>query len=251
MLKKHFAYLCTFVAFVIAKTNKVEFVSPIWNASYLNQAFNKTIKYVQSQCFGPVMTSLSQGTPDNFETIVHKMKKHATNPKQTRRVNELHTLINLRPCVGSNKLLRVEARLKNADLPTDTKHPITLPGRHPPTRLVVLSAHAGSAYALMETRQKFWIIHGVSSVKHYLADCASCTLRKAKPVRQLLAALPVCRLTACNKPFKFCSLDYLGPRAGLRRGLMGLQPQAHPKICRPLYQVNKVIKVTDAITFKK
>ena len=40
-------------------------------------------------------------------------------------------------------------------------------------------------------------------------------------------------------------------RAGLRRGLMGLQPQAHPKIGPPLYQVNEVIKVTDTITFKK
>ena len=40
-------------------------------------------------------------------------------------------------------------------------------------------------------------------------------------------------------------------RAGLKRGLMGLQPQAHPKIGTPLYQVNEVIKVTDTITFKK
>ena len=37
------------------------------------------------------MTSLSQGTPDDFEAIAHKMKKHATNPIQTRSVNELHT----------------------------------------------------------------------------------------------------------------------------------------------------------------
>ena len=26
-----------------------------------------------------------------------------------------------------------------------------------------------------------------------------------------MADLPVCRLTACNKPFKYCGLDYLGP----------------------------------------
>ena len=184
-LKKHFAYLYAFVAFVLAKTKKVEFVLPVWNASYLNQAFNKAIKYIQSQCFGPVMTSLSQGTPDNFKAIVHKMKKHATNPIQTRRVNELHTLINLKPCLGPNKLLRVEDRLENADFLTDTKHPIILPGRHPLTRLVVLlthaiAGHAGPAYTLMETLQQFWIIHGISSVKHYLADCASCTLKSGK-----------------------------------------------------------------------
>ena len=208
-LKKHFAYLCAIVAFVIAKTKKVKFVSPVWIASYLNQAFNKAIKYVQLQCFVPVMTFLSQGTPDDFEAIVHKIKKHATNPMQARPVNELHTLINIQPCVGPNKLLRVEGRLENADLPTDTKQPIILPGKNPLTRLVVLSAHATAghadpAYTLMETRQQFRIIHGISSVKHSLFDCASCALRKAKPVRQLMVDFPVCRLTACNKPFKFC-----------------------------------------------
>ena len=88
-------------------------------------------------------------------------------------------------------------------------------GRHPLTTLVVLLAHAkagraGPAYTLMETPQQFWIIHGISSVKHYVADCASCALRKAKSVRQLMADLPVCGLTACNKPFKFCGIDYLG-----------------------------------------
>ena len=72
LLEKHFAHLCTFVAFVIAKAKKVKFVSPVWNANYLNQAFRKTIKYVQSHCFGPAMTFLNQGTPDDFEAIVIK-----------------------------------------------------------------------------------------------------------------------------------------------------------------------------------
>ena len=45
--------------------------------------------------------------------------------------------------------------------------------------------------------------------------------------------------------------NILTPRAGLKRELMGLQPQAHPKIGSSLYQVNEVIKVTDKITFKK
>ena len=60
----------------------------------------------------------------------------------------------------------------------------------------------------MKTRQHFWLIHGISSVKHCIAECASCCFNKAKPIRQLKAE---CRLTACNKPFKYCGLDYLGP----------------------------------------
>ena len=110
----------------------------------------------------------------------------------------------------------MEGRLENADLPTDTKHPIILPSRHALTRLVVLYEHsdagqAGPLYTLMKTRQRFWIIHVISSVKRYLADCAKCAFKKAKPIRQLMADLPSFRVTAVNKPFKFCGTDYFGP----------------------------------------
>ena len=63
----------------------------------------------------------------------------------------------------------------------------------------------------MKTRQRFWIIHGISSVKHFLATCSVCRRYRATPVRQLMADLPECRVTATNKPFKFCGVDYLGP----------------------------------------
>ena len=36
-------------------------------------------------------------------------------------------------------------------------------------------------------------------------------MRKANSVRQLMANLSACRVTATNKPFKFCGVDYLGP----------------------------------------
>jgi len=113
-------------------------------------------------------------------------------------------------------MLRIEGRLENSDLPLDTKHPLTLPGRHPLTGLVVLAdheliRHGGPAYTLMKTSERFWIIHGISSVKYYIANCGKCAFKKAKPVRQLMADLPSFRVTACNKPFKFTGLDYLGP----------------------------------------
>ena len=133
-----------------------------------------------------------------------------------RQVSELRTLRNLRPCVDRDLLLRIEGRLENADLPLDTKHPIILPSRHALTRLIVLhehcnSGHAGPTYTLMKTRRRYWIIYGISSVKRSLGDCSKCRLRKATPIRQLMADLPECRVTATEKPFKFCGVDYLGP----------------------------------------
>ena len=73
-------------------------------------------------------------------------------------------------------LLRVDGRLENAELPTDTKHPLILPGRHPLTRLIILfehvnCGHAGPSYTLMKTHQRYWIIHGIVNVKHFIADC--------------------------------------------------------------------------------
>ena len=35
--------------------------------------------------------------------------------------------------------------------------------------------------------------------------------KKAKPIRQLMVDLPSFRVTAVNKPFKFCGTDYFGP----------------------------------------
>ena len=63
----------------------------------------------------------------------------------------------------------------------------------------------------MQTRQRFRITPGISSVKRHLLDCGKCALKKAKPIRQLMADLPSFRVTAVNKPFKFCGTDYFGP----------------------------------------
>ena len=215
ILKKRLAYLVAFTQFVVDKAKGIKFKKPDLNVTYLDLAFIKAVKYVQSQSFGAAMHVLSAGSPDDFEAFIKSRLKTATNNDDKRRVNELKALRNLRPCVGPDELFRIDGRLENADLPVDMKHPLILPGRHHLTRLIVLyehtkSGHAGPSYTLMNTRQRFWIIHGIGSVKHYLAECGKCSILKAKPVRQLMADLPECRLTLANKPFKFCGLDYLG-----------------------------------------
>ena len=192
------------------------FKKPKLDATYLDKALIKIVKYVQSQCFGAAVELYSKKTPDAFESIVKRLNSKAKDAESSRRINELKTLRNLRPCVDSKQLLRVEGRLENSELPVDTKHPLILPGRHPLTRLIVLHNHVlaeygGPAYTLMNTRERFWIIHGVSSVKHYIADCGKCNLFKAKPIRQLMGELPSCRVTICNKPIKFSGVDYFGP----------------------------------------
>ena len=161
------------------------------------------MKYVQSRCFGAAINLLNRKSPDDFESFFKRWTNNANNSDERHRVIELKSLRSLRPCMGVDGLLRVEGRLENVDLPTDTKHPIILPGRHPLSRLVVLNehstcGHAGPSRTLIITRQRFWIIHGIGSVKYYLASCGKCLILKAKPVRQLMGDLPECRLILSN-----------------------------------------------------
>ena len=128
----------------------------------------------------------------------------------------ISALRNLRRCVDDDSLFRIDGRLENAELPVKTKHPLILPSKQPLTRLIVLhehekAKHAGPSYTLMKTRQHYWIIYGISSVKGILSECSKCLRRKATPIRQLMADLPACRVTATNKPFKICGVDYCGP----------------------------------------
>ena len=74
-----------------------------------------------------------------------------------------------------------------------------------------LTGHAGPRYTLTKILEKFWIIHGNFSVKYYIANRGKCAILKVKPLKQLMADLPSCRVTVCNKPFKFAELDCLGP----------------------------------------
>ena len=120
----------------------------------------KAVKYVQSQNFGATIDVLSKGSPDDFETFLKRRVNNVNSPDKKSQVNELKTLKNLRPCVENDMLLRVDGRLENAELPTDTKHPLILPGRHPLTRLIILfehvnCGHAGPSYTLMKTCQRF------------------------------------------------------------------------------------------------
>ena len=84
----------------------------------------------------------------------------------------------MRPSVDSNSMLKIDGRLENAELPLDTKHPLIFPSKHALIRLVVLhehveAGHAEPLYTLVRTRQQFWIIHGISSVKPFFPNAVS------------------------------------------------------------------------------
>jgi len=84
-------------------------------------------------------------------------------------------------------LLRVSGRLQYSPLSVDTKHPFILPKRHHVTELIIHHyhskvCHCGTQYVFAATREKFWIVHGHSTMRHYLRNCRNCRLWKAKGI---------------------------------------------------------------------
>ena len=208
--------MIAFKKFLVAKHKRKEFIKPLLNAAKLEEALLDLIKYVQHKRFGTAVELLKVNSADAFDSIIKKLRDKVSNTEDMRRISELRTLRNLRPCVDDDSMLRVDGRHENAELPVETKHPLILPSKHPLTRLIVLhehekAKHAGPSYTLMKTGQRYWIIHGISSVKGILSECSKCLRRKATPIRQLMADLPACRVTGTSKPFKICGVDYCGP----------------------------------------
>ena len=184
------------------------FAKPIPNAHILDKALMDIVNYVQHNRFGAAVDLLEKDSPDAFDSILKRLNDRATSAEEMSRISELKSLRNLQPCVNANSILRIDGRLEDAKLSLDTRHPLILPSKQALTRLIVLykhveAGHAEPFYTLMRTRQQFWIIHGISSVKSINSKCSKCARRKATPIRQLMADLPACRVTATYKPFKF------------------------------------------------
>ena len=140
-------------------------------------------KFVQKTHFGATIKRLQERSSSVYDLILKRLGNSLSDLEHVRRVSGLKTMRNLHPCVDYDLMLRVEGRLENADLPTDTKHPLILSSRHPLARLIILdehakSGHASPCYTLMRTRQRFWIVYGVSSGKRYLTECVKCAMRK-------------------------------------------------------------------------
>ena len=125
--------------------------------------------------------------------------------------NALHKLRPILVC----GLLRIGGRVQNSPLNVDARHPFVLPKRHHVTELIIRRyhlrvGHCGTQYVLAATRERFWIVHGHSTVPHYLKNCQTCLLWKARACGQILAPLPKCRVTPRFRAFSCTGVDYLG-----------------------------------------
>ena len=76
----------------------------------------------------------------------------------------------LNPYLDEHNLLRVGGRLRNAEVPTNQRHPILLPSHHHVTDLIIREVHHNSYHAGIQTtlhtiRQRFWLLNGKNQVR--------------------------------------------------------------------------------------
>ena len=73
--------------------------------------------------------------------------------------------------IDEEGILRCEGRLKFAPIPQETRSPILLNDKDPPSKLIILNIYESkkrisAKYTLNEFRQKFWLLCGKRIVKN-------------------------------------------------------------------------------------
>ena len=142
--------------------HKKAFPAKELQANHVQKAEEALVVHIQAQHYGEELRALSLGS-----------KLPPSSP-----------LLRLRPTLRRGMLV-VPGRLRNANLPDETKAPAVLPHQHPAVESLVRhvhekTAHSGREYILAELRRRYWVIGGSSLVKRVLAGYVSCRRRDAR-----------------------------------------------------------------------
>lgn len=121
----------------------------------------------------------------------------------------------LNPFIDPQGLLRVGGRLRNANLPYATRHPLLLPKKGKLIELLVRDRHLRNGHvgcqALMAILQReFWILSGRRLVRSVVFRCLPCYRVKAATMQPQMGDLPSDRVNEI-RPFAGVGTDFAGP----------------------------------------
>lgn len=135
--------------------------------------------------------------------------------KRQAHLPPTHPLSKLIAHIDTGGILRVGGRLKNSELPYETKHPAILPRSSRRTEIIIAHAHSqtmhgGTQTTLALIRQSYWIIGGRAPVKSHILKCVVCARQRGIRAQQLMGQLPPARVQP-SRPFSHTGIDYAGP----------------------------------------
>ena len=125
------------------------------------------------------------------------------------------SLLDLRPFLDDEGLLRVGGRIQNAILNFGEKHRFILAKTGYLSRLLVHDAHMRTLHGVVQlTRshlvRKFWVIQNRVLVKDVIRQCVVCCRYSNRTMSQVMSNLPSERVTLV-RPFLSTGVDYAGP----------------------------------------
>ncbi|XP_046963315.1 uncharacterized protein LOC124532456 [Vanessa cardui] len=167
---------------------------PVWLTSdELNESLNICIKQCQAV---------------NFQ-------RELKDIKDNNKVFKKSKLTSLNPFLDEAGILRVGGRLEQAEIKTDTKHPIILPSKSHLTNLILAETHmntlhGGPQLMLNYLRSKYWVLDAKNRVKMVVRNCVVCARHAALTRNQLMGQLPPVRVTPI-RAFYRSGVDYAGP----------------------------------------
>lgn len=135
------------------------------------------------------------------------------NLRHGKPIEKGSKLISLNVYLDKNEVIRAQGRAENLNNHEDV---VVLPTNHHITFLLVRHFHEKFRHqshetALNEIRSQYYIARLRVLFRKVRRMCQWCKIHYAKPQLPQMAALPVARLAAFQRPFTFVGVDYFGP----------------------------------------
>ncbi|XP_055589224.1 uncharacterized protein LOC129741507 [Uranotaenia lowii] len=156
---------------------------------------------------------------ESLKTLVRIAQKESfpkeyCDLKNNRPISPSSKLMTLTPEMVDG-LIRIGGRLRHASISDNRKHPYILDHRHPFTETVMTYYHrklfhAGQQLLIAAVRDQFWPTHIGTLARSVIFKCVPCFRVKPKIQEQIMADLPVERVTQCPV-FERVGVDYCGP----------------------------------------
>ena len=146
-LVRHFVW----IKLLVRRRKSKESVPLILDSDLLKDSARVIISLIQSNAFSMEIEHIRNNSP-----VPNNSKPQQLNP------------------IISEKVLKLNGRLKHSNLPTELKHPIILPSDHHITQIIIRdihenSLHSGRYHTLAISREHYWIINANSVIKSIIS----------------------------------------------------------------------------------